>query len=63
MRMRREARKGVCEALEAIEEEYFGELLSSYENLREGVLARCRKFEQTRRPQGRSVISAGFSRV
>lgn len=33
--MRREARKGVCEALQAIEEEYFGKLLSSYENLRE----------------------------
>ena len=33
--MQEERRKEVCEALQAIEEEYFRRLLSSYEQLRE----------------------------
>ena len=52
--MRREARKGVCTALQAIEEEYFSRLLSSYENLREeefwaGVESLNRLLELTKR--------------
>lgn len=33
--MREEVRKEVCEALQAIEEQYFTRLLSAYEQLRE----------------------------
>ena len=52
--MRREARKEVCKALQAIEEGYFSRLLSSYENLREeefwvGVESLNRLVELTRK--------------
>ena len=52
--MKREAKKEVCEALQAIEEDYLARLLSSYENLREeefwaGVESLNRLVELTRK--------------